>query len=222
MSFTPTAEQAHVVDQAGAGYSLAVVAGAGTGKTSTLALLASALRDRRGRYVAFNKAIVVDSARRFGPNVVCSTAHSLAYRHTGRPFRRRLDSPRISSAAIAAILKIDPVAVSYGAERKVLRAENLAGVVMAGVKNFAHSADPEPDARHFPYIDGIDLPIGPDRPGWANNREVQARLEPALRRAWADLCDPAGTLTYSHDYYLKSYQLTGPTIDTDLLLVDEA
>jgi hypothetical protein len=219
---TPTGEQHHVIRQAQAGRSLAVVAGAGTGKTSTLVMLADSLTGRPCRYLAFNKAIVVDSARRFPANVVCSTAHSLAYQATGRAFRRRLDSPRLASADIAAILRIDPLAVTVGTDRISLSAGYLAGVAMQAVKNFAHSADPETGEHHVPYIDGIDLPEGPNRRGWANNRLVRAWIAPAVRRAWADLSDPQGRLTYTHDYYLKAYQLTGPRIPADVILVDEA
>jgi hypothetical protein len=220
--FTPTAEQDDVVAQARTGRSLAVVAGAGTGKTTTLVLLAEALSGQTCRYLAFNKAIVDDSARRFPANVRCSTAHSLAYQATGKEFRRRLDSPRLPSPEIAAILRLDPLVVHCGTDPKLLTGSYLAGLVMRAVKNFAHSADPEPGEHHIAYIDGIDLPIGAGRRGWANNREVRAWVTPALHRAWADVTDPNGRLTYSHDFYLKAYQLTRPRIDTDVVLVDEA
>jgi superfamily I DNA/RNA helicase len=201
---------------------MAVVAGAGTGKTTTLALLAENLGGRVCRYVAFNKAVVEDSAARFPDNVVCSTAHSLAYQATGRAFRRRLNSPRLPSADIAALLGIDPLAVGDGPGRRLLTPAYLAGVAMQAVKNFAHSAEPEPGPHHVPYIDGIDLPDGAGRRGWANNTAVRTRIAPALRRAWADLSRPDGRLTYSHDFYLKAYQLIGPRIDADVVLVDEA
>jgi hypothetical protein len=222
MTLTPTAEQDHAVAQARTGRSLAAVAGARTGKTTTLVLLAEALAGKACRYLAFNKAIVADSARRFPPNVVCSTAHSLAFAATGKAFRRRLDSPRLPSAVIAERLTIGPLTVSYGGEARPLSAGYLAGVTMRAVKNFAHSADPEPSVAHVPYIDGIDPPAPDGTRGWGNNREIRAFLLPAVRRAWADLCDPKGTLTYHHDYYLKAYQLTTPTIDAEVVMVDEA
>ena len=57
MNFTPTAEQAAALEAFRSGRHLALQAGAGTGKTSTLALLAGQNPTRRGRYLAFNRTI---------------------------------------------------------------------------------------------------------------------------------------------------------------------
>jgi superfamily I DNA/RNA helicase len=73
-----------------------------------------------------------------------------------------------------------------------------------------------------PYVDGIDLPVGPGRRGWVNNRAVRTWIAPAVGRAWADISSADGALTYTHDFYLKAYQLTGPRIDAEVILVDEA
>jgi excinuclease UvrABC helicase subunit UvrB len=53
------------------GGDLALVAGAGAGKTATLALMIATTR-RRGMYLAYNRAIADDAMRRFGPNVTAS------------------------------------------------------------------------------------------------------------------------------------------------------
>lgn len=52
----PTDEQTAAADAFHAGQHLALQAGAGTGKTTTLALLARTTK-RRGRYLAYNRAI---------------------------------------------------------------------------------------------------------------------------------------------------------------------
>jgi superfamily II DNA/RNA helicase len=55
----PTPEQATAIELFLTGESLAIEAGAGTGKTSTLVMLAkSAGNNRQGQYVAFNRALV--------------------------------------------------------------------------------------------------------------------------------------------------------------------
>ena len=72
--FEPTEEQQQARAVFAAGRDLALVAGAGTGKTSTLALMAASTR-RRGLYLAFNRATADDSASRFPRNVECRTAH---------------------------------------------------------------------------------------------------------------------------------------------------
>ena len=79
MAVKPTEEQLAARDMFVAGRELALVAGAGTGKTSTLVLMAGATHGP-GLYVAFNKAIAKDARRHFRADVDCRTAHSLAYR----------------------------------------------------------------------------------------------------------------------------------------------
>jgi hypothetical protein len=55
MSHTPTREQARIVDGFLTGQNLVIEAGAGTGKTSTLKMLAGEPRRRRGVYIAYNR-----------------------------------------------------------------------------------------------------------------------------------------------------------------------
>lgn len=95
---TPTAEQSAIVKAFGTGRNLAIEAGAGTGKTSTLKMLAAAAPRRRGVYVAYNKAIASDAQREFPDSVKCATAHSLAYGAVGRLYRGRLNGPRAGLA----------------------------------------------------------------------------------------------------------------------------
>ncbi len=68
-------------------------AGAGTGKTSTLGLLAATTR-RRGRYLAFNKDMADDASTRFPRSVLCRTAHATAFAAVGHRLAHRLSSPR--------------------------------------------------------------------------------------------------------------------------------
>ena len=61
---------------------LAIQACAGSGKTSTLREIALANPNARFLYLAFNKAIVVESKSKFPKNVEVKTIHSLAYNYT--------------------------------------------------------------------------------------------------------------------------------------------
>jgi hypothetical protein len=224
--FTPTPEQAEAIRLFGTGRSLAIEAGAGTGKTSTLVLLAHSTT-RRGRYIAFNKAIVEESKSKFPANVDCSTAHSLAYRSVipGTRFAERLrNSRRMKSTEIADRLGLDEIVVELpGGERKRLARTYLAGLAMRGVTRFCQSADREPTERHVPYVDGIDIPpVENGRRNRRNNDLVARSLVSAMRRAWADLSDEDGALPFKHDHYLKMWHLSGPRIDGDFILFDEA
>jgi superfamily I DNA/RNA helicase len=77
-----TAEQRAARDAFAAGRDLALIAGAGAGKTSTLVLMGAAT-GKRGLYMAYNKAAADDARRRFGGNVECRTSHSLAFQAVG-------------------------------------------------------------------------------------------------------------------------------------------
>jgi hypothetical protein len=227
---TPTAEQQQVIDWFVEGVSFKVQAYAGTGKTSVLTMAASACPDRRGRYLAFNKAIVVDAAKKMPDNVEVSTAHALAYRYTPEAFRTRMrrSAKRIPSWQIANRLNLDPIVVQVRdddaqiVEPQRLTPNTLASFTMGAIRRFCQSGDPEPGAKHFRYIEGIDLP-GPDgERRWDNNNLVRKALLPALQAAWADLCTPDGWLPYNHDHYLKHWALTDPVLPVDFVLVDEA
>ncbi len=220
MPLTPTDEQACALDLFATGDNLAVEAGAGTGKTSTLQLMAASTT-RTGQYVAFNRAIVDEADRKMPSNVSARTIHSLAFRAIGKDYSHRLDSPRMTSAQIARILGIDPFTVTYGSQRKVLQPGQLAGMVMRALDEFCKSADPEPGRQHFAYVDGIDLPTADGRRTYGNNNELQALLEPKLRQAWADATNVNGRLRYAPARYLKQWQLNDPTIACDFLMFDE-
>jgi hypothetical protein len=81
----PAPEQDAALDAFRSGDDLVLQAGAGTGKTTTLTMLGSATR-WQGRYLAFNRSIAREAQRRFLGNVVCSTAHSLAFKQSGTAF----------------------------------------------------------------------------------------------------------------------------------------
>ena len=230
---TPTEEQLQARKLFQIGFQtrtpLAIEAGAGAGKTSTLMLLADWATEEGlwGAYFAFNKSIVTDTAAKAKArkvNLRVSTIHSAAFKSYGYQFKGRLDtSARMRSKDIAQMLGIRALTVNYHGEQKYLSQGYLASVVMRAISRFCQSADRLPTEAHFPYVDGID-DVDPDtgKHGWANQNKVRTALLPALDRAWADICDPAGKLPYKHEHYLKGWELSGPSIDVDYILFDEA
>lgn len=218
MSHTPTTEQQHICDVFATRADLVIEAGAGTGKTSTLKML-SAATNRKGQYLAFNRAIVLDASKTMPGNVSAKTAHSLAITNVDPQLRRRLEnSSRMKSAQVARLLGIDGLAIAdTPAGRKYLAAGFLAGHTMQALKNFCSSADEEPTVRHFSRIDPIDMPGA-----YANNNAVAQHLIIPLRRAWNDWQSPDGRLRWDHAAYLKIWQLTNPQLPVDFVLFDEA
>jgi len=219
----PTPEQQRAVDLFLTGNPLVIEAGAGTGKTSTLKLLAEAAPDRSMQYVAFNRAIVEESRSKMPKNVTCSTIHSLAMRAVGSKYRHRLNGNRLKSMEIARRLGVDDLIITVGPDQtKRMSGGFLASHVMRGIVQFCQSADSAPSGDHLPYIDGIDLPTAKGKRTYDNNRAIAKHLSGAISRAWADLQDPDGVLPFGHHVYLKVWELSGPTIHADVVLFDEA
>lgn len=219
----PTQEQARAVELFGTGRSLAIQAGAGTGKTSTLILAAQSRPRARGQYVAFNRAIVMESKSKMPHGVAANTAHSLAFRAVGRNYAHRLEGRRMRSQELANRLGTEAVWFDVGdGVRKGLQPGYLASLALRSVTRFCQTADPEPAHDHVPYVNGIDMPTADGRRGMANNNALRQMLLPAVRKAWADLSDPQGDLPFKHEHYLKAWQLSGPRIGADYILFDEA
>jgi ABC-type dipeptide/oligopeptide/nickel transport system ATPase subunit len=96
--FISTAEQIAIIEGAKGNSDISIEALAGTGKTTTLKMLADSKTHLKGTYVAFNKSIVDEAKSKFPSSVTCSTAHGLAYRAIGRDYASRLHSTqRLSS-----------------------------------------------------------------------------------------------------------------------------
>jgi hypothetical protein len=217
---TPTPEQDDCIGLFLTGDPLVIEAGAGTGKTSTLELI-SRSTERLGTYVAFNRAIVYEASHRFPMNITSVTAHGLAMRAVGGPYRDRLPTQRVASARLGKWLGIDPVIVRYDDKDKRLQPGYLASLVLKGIARWCATAEPEPKGHHIPWVNGIDM-VKDGHRSTHNNSQLRAYLEPHLAVAWADLTNPKGRLPFTHDHYLKMWQLSGPTIPGDFVLFDEA
>jgi len=210
---TPTEEQQKAVDAFVAGGTVAITAGAGAGKTSTLRLLAESRPAGRGLYLAFNKAVQVEAARSFPANVTAKTAHALAFRTHGLPLRARLGGPRLSAAQVAQALGMGPVMLDTAEATVVVQPAQVAALAMGSVLRFCRSADPEIGPSHFVAPQG------------AAGLELSTLAEAVLggaRRAWEDLTSHTGRLKAAHDHYLKAWALSGPGLGFDFILYDEA
>ncbi|MFF3578628.1 UvrD-helicase domain-containing protein [Streptomyces mirabilis] len=208
---TPTDEQAHATDTFRAGRHLVLQAGAGTGKTSTLALLAAST-PRRGRYLAFNKDIACDAAGRFPSTVRCKTAHATAYAALGHRYAHRLNSPRRPAWRTGQALGITrPVRIGA----RDITQRTLSHAVVRTVTRFCYSADGALARHHVPRLRGLHAP--------GEHAQLADVILPFASRAWADLQDPEqGVVRFEHDHYLKMWALTAPTIEADFLFLDEA
>lgn len=223
----PTDEQQAILDAASQMTEgvLVIEAGAGTGKTSTLKMLEQVLKGV-GQYTAFNASLVAESKAKF-KRCSANTTHSLAFRAVGKQYAHRLNKGRVRAEDVAKMLGLGGMTVTVGANddgtprMKALDAGYLASQVMAAVRRFCQSADRQVSVDHFRYVDGIDMPVDGKRT-FANNDLLKQRLLPFAHKVIEDVLSPTGVLPYSHDFYVKAWQLDRPVIAADYILLDEA
>ncbi|CAG2159735.1 3'-5' exonuclease [Cupriavidus numazuensis] len=210
----PTDEQEAVVSAVRGGGALKVKAYAGAGKTSTLRLAAEARGRARGLYLAFNKDIATDAARKFPSNTRCRTVHSIAYGATRPEITRKLKSPVEPPHQLALRYGLGPMRLptSIGKDLE-LSGSQVARMVMDGAARFCRSAQPEPLAWHIP----VEPIIKEDEV-----EHLREALLPFVRRLWQEYCDPAAASAITHDVYVKLWQRSRPTIGADFILFDEA
>jgi AAA domain/UvrD-like helicase C-terminal domain len=205
-----TAEQQAASEAFAQGGDLALIAGAGAGKTSTLVLMGSATK-RRGLYMAYNKSAAVDARRRFGPNVDCRTSHAIAYQAVGVRYADRLaNSPRRPGKETARLLGLSEV---FDTGTTQITQAHQARLVMELVARYCRTADLELSARHLPRVNGLD-PNAHER--------LSQYLLPYARRAWEDICSLDGILKFDHEHYMKMWGLSRPVLAADFILLDEA
>lgn len=223
----PTPEQQNAIDAFTSLRPLVIVAGAGTGKTTTLGMCARASINRSGAYLAFNRSVAQDAAASMPATVHARTVHGFAALYLrgtpwGRHLMGRLDAQRMSPWKIAKHLGVGPIFAQYGRRTKVLQPGFLGGLVMKTIDRFCQSADTEPGPQHVPYVDGIDMPDTDGRPTDRNNRLLASELRDNITDAWDDLTRPDGELRFTPDVMLKLAQLGNAEIPGSYLLLDEA
>jgi hypothetical protein len=216
MTLRPTDEQQAALDAAATGENVLMRAGAGSGKTATLCMIAEAKPDESIIFVAFNVTAKDDAAKRFPSNVTCLTSAGLAnrgLRQTRPQMLKRINGPRQSPMDIASILGIPRSGFSYG--DAYFAGYQVAGLVMNTVRRFCYSADATVTARHVEKVDGLTAD---------EQTQLETFVVPFAGKAWADLSADTGRLSWgkSHDYYFKAWALTNPVIKVDVLMVDEA
>jgi AAA domain/UvrD-like helicase C-terminal domain len=208
----PTSEQQQVIDAFGAGSTIVVEAGAGCGKSTTLKMAAQTRTQAKGIYIAYNRALADEAKRTFPPSVWCKTAHGLAFGPVGKRYAHRLNGPRLPAREVARILKInDPTKISSTVP--LIAPQQLARLVMDAVARYCNSADAQVEWWHVSRITGLQE---------AEMRILRDVVVPLARKAWDDLSSVDGQLKFTHDCYLKLYQLSDPKLSCDFLLLDEA
>ena len=222
----PTHEQQAALSAFSTGRSLKIVAGAGTGKTTTLKLLSGTLPDSSGTYLAFNTAMADDARRRMPSNVSVSTAHSLAFRGTKGAYARKIGS-RMTARQAAEVAGL-PVEMTLGEKNNkvTLSRINIGYYLLDWIRSFCNSDRPQIDTESMSYtlpLIWLGVDAGEATPtDFRAARKMVEGLAPYAGTLWAAMADPANDTPTTHDVYLKKWVMGGPRLAADFILFDEA
>lgn len=193
-------QQAFISCKVRKGQTIKVVAGAGTGKTTSLIQYALARTPYKMLYLCFNKAVQLEASERFPQNVRCKTGHSLAWPKFGSKYRPKL-VPSLKANQVCAAMAFD--------------SNQEAKFAMDTLSKYLQSADLEISGKHLPGKAMGYCKI-------AENISAGALLG-YTEDLWARMQDlddmEIGML---HDGYLKLWQLSNPQLNFDVILLDEA
>ena len=211
----PVAEQQRAVDLFGKEEGLRIDAYAGTGKTTTLRLLAQSTT-KRGLYLAFNRSIANEARRLFPTRVHCATSHSLAFRAVSRTlaFPDWKLTGTLTSHTIAEAFRF-PESISFACGL-VLERRSYAAVLLDALRRFLQSNEGAPTQEHIPHYGALEALA----PASFHSFSVQAIEH--VHALWGAMQHHASELPLGHDGYLKLWALSKPEVLTDYILVDEA
>lgn len=200
MKLTPTTEQENIISVAKTGKNICVKAFAGCTKTSTCVMVAEAL-GKDACYIAFNKVNADEASNRFPFNTTCVTVNALAWRaivkSTKSKFGQKLKYLNINDIDI-------PSGFSREQEYKIrIEVRDL-------VDSYCQSA--------YMSIDELIQSLSTTKQG----EELDILTVKILNSYWNKLTNEHNPATINHNVYLKLFQLSKPTLDFDLIFLDEA
>lgn len=203
MKFKPTDEQQVIIDGVyEPGEIVKITAYAGTGKTSTLELLARKIDEVNPNaqilYLAFNKTVAREASSRFPDNVIAKTIHSLAYAQKAKAYRHKLCQGDLRARLVAKAFAIDDV--------------SLVKAGLDALKKFLSSTDVKITSDHIESLK--------DREERKHSDHDVIKM---ANRIWDRMCDEDDEhVEMTHDGYLKLYHLDEPQLEVDFVFLDEA
>ena len=209
---TPTAEQKVCLERFQTGRKLKIGAYAGTGKTSTLSLLAKGTR-RTGTYLAFNRSIATEAGKKFPNTIACSTQHALAFRAMVKDYDAKKMTGSVNGGYLAARLNLQRLRINKDVS---LTERGMGWLIGATVKRWCGSGDNDIGSHHMP-VEGKLVTLSPGELALLREQVVRAALN-----LWTMMEDPKSDMPMGHDGYLKLWALGKPSIAGDFILLDEA
>lgn len=186
---------------------------AGTGKTTTLKMLAWQRPETPSTYIAYNKSVAMAARGQFPESVTVATAHSLAFKAIGYLYAHRLPGKHTTSRRMYARELAQMLNIKGGqVDGATLGPTQVARLAEATVKQYCLSGDHAIGQHHLP---ARSQHLGPAE-------ELAALIVPAAEAIWGDLASVDGKSYFTHDHYLKMWQLMDPSLPVECVLFDEA
>jgi F-box protein, helicase, 18 len=203
-----TAEQEAIIRSKG---NIKVNAVAGSGKTTTIIEYARTRpAGSRILYLAFNKTVKLEAARRFAElglnNVRVETAHSLAYRQVVFQHGYEVRQQGYRTNEIATLLGLQG------------NGEKHAEFIVANHINKFITYFCNSRATRVQELNYLDVVSDPTARTFVKN--VYPYIEQQTRQLLARM--DRGDIAITHDFYLKKFQLGNPKLPFDYILFDEA
>ncbi len=218
--FTPTKQQLDILEAFKNTRVLKVNAVAGSGKTSTLELLADA-NQTPSLLLAFNKSIADEASRRFPKHVSCRTINSLAFAEFGKPLQHKLNpnkNPKVNT-----LRSIKDIVEAYQLEDFTaavppISARTIASLSRDVVDRFCFSARPSISHLDLHYQDIKDL----EKNHNFDSTYFGRVLVNLAKLIWQERTNPTSQAYCTHDTYMKLWSLSNPKLNYDIVYVDEA
>lgn len=210
----PTQEQEEAIAHFLGGGSLKINAFAGTGKTSTLAMLAERT-GRRGQYIAFNRAIVADGREKFPSTVNCSTTHGLAFKAMAAGYGGSSDklTGKMNANQLAEVLGLGQWRID---KDHSLAPRSQGFLILETIRRFTQSGDKEPTTLHVPRHGSLRAASA------TTLATVDEFAVKGAKHVWERMQSRSDPIPLGHDGYLKLWALSEPVIAADFILLDEA
>lgn len=217
--FTPTKQQLDILEASKNTRVLKVNAVAGSGKTSTLELLAEA-NHTPSLLLAFNKSIADEASRRFPKHVSCRTINSLAFAEFGKPLQHKLNpnkNPKVNT-----LRSIKDIVEAFQLEdfpaTPHISARTIVSLSRDVVDRFCFSARQSISHLDLHYQDIKDL----EKNHSFDSVYLGKVLVSIARMIWQERTNPASPAYCTHDTYMKLWSLSNPKINYDTVYVDES
>jgi F-box protein 18 (helicase) len=202
-----TQEQYDIINSTG---NIKINAVAGSGKTTTIIEYAKTRpQNSKILYLAFNKSVKLEAERKFADkglqNVKVETAHSLAYKHIVQKYKYKIRPQGYKTHEIATILELQGNSEKHSEYIVANHINNF-------IAYFCNSAMQK--VQDLNYLDVVADNKAKDFVT-KNYKYIETQTRFLLKKM--DL----GEIEVTHDFYLKKFQLSEPTLGFDYILFDE-